>query len=153
MTYGHLEVPSSTGDTPVAHLALVPHPHGVLCAEIATLAIQLVDRSGVVQQLEAWKAEARKGPGGRPETFGFRALLVAMATCALTDQPLHLTQVCNMMSRQFSPELRATLGTPDPPEDHDSLGMACSISQRAHPMGRHDRHDRSDRYTEKSAAR
>ena len=122
MTYGHLEVPSSTDDTPVAHLSLVPDPHGVLSDKVATLAFQLVDRSGVNEQLMAWKAEARKGPGGRPATFGYRALLVAMVSCALTDQPLHLTQVCNMMTRQFSPELRATLGIPDPPDDHDILG-------------------------------
>ena len=53
----------------------------------------------MLEALAEWKEEDRKGPGGRPETFSTRALLVAIELCALTDQPMHATRFCDIYSR------------------------------------------------------
>jgi hypothetical protein len=89
------------------------------------MAIRLVDHMGVLEQLDVWKGEAAKGPGGRPVTFSYRALLVALVACAITHQPLHLSQVCDVMFRQCNSKYRAVLDIPDPPAHHDDLGWAA----------------------------
>jgi len=54
-------------------------------------AAQLVDLMGVLGQIQIWRDQERKGPGGRPESFPVRALLVAMVLCVTTGQPLQVT--------------------------------------------------------------
>ncbi len=80
----------------------------------------------VLDRLDEWKAQERKGPGGRPQTFSTRALLVALVLCALTDQPLHLNRVCDVMFRQLSPQWCTSLGIPDPPADGDIAGWEAA---------------------------
>ena len=81
------------------------------------LAVMLVDRTGVVEQVAQWVEQERQRPGGRPETFSKRTLLVALVICAITDQPLELTQVTDVLFRQLSPRWRGDLGIPDAPTD------------------------------------
>jgi len=88
-------------------------------------ATQLVDMMGVLERIQAWRDEQRRGPGGRPETFPMRALLVAMVLCVTTRQPLLVTDMCEILFRQISPAMRAMLGVPDPPERLDDKGWAA----------------------------
>ena len=118
-------------------LYLVPRTEGVLDDESVNLAIRLVDNMGVVGSLEAWKAAERKGPGGRPTTFSYRALLVALVLCAITEQPLHLTRVRDIMFRQLSPRWRGLLSIPDPPPEHDQRAwddLYRNVRTRFHAM-------------------
>jgi hypothetical protein len=86
-------------------------------------AAALVDSSGVVEQVTAWKTEARGGPGGRPETFPLRALLVAMVLAAiLHEDGLLVTAFTEILFFRISPEMRAELGVPDPRDVLDARG-------------------------------
>ena len=76
-------------------------------------AITLVDTMGVLEEIASWKAERRRGPGGRPEKFPVRALLVAMVVCALSGQPLLVSVLCEVLYLQISPALRLELGVVD----------------------------------------
>jgi hypothetical protein len=89
---------------------------------LARRAIIMMDASGVVQAFAGWKAEVRRGTGGRPEHFSTRALLVAMTLCAITDQPMHASRFCDVMFHQLSPAIRLELGIPDPPDYRDHRG-------------------------------
>lgn len=100
--------------------------HRVVDDETVRRAMFLVDTAGILSTIEVWKNEERRGPGGRPVTFSFRALLVALVACVLTDQPLELTQVCDVMFRQISPRWRGVLGIPDPPAEDDELGWKAA---------------------------
>ena len=58
----------------------------------------------------------RRGPGGRPETFGVRALVVAMLLCAVTDTPMSGPSLLPGLSFiRVSPEMRRALDVPSPP--------------------------------------
>ena len=98
---------------------LPPHRNGLDDATLC-LATWLIDRSGVVKVVVKCKAAECRGPGGRPETFPYRALLIAMAACVLTDQPLYLSRVCELMFVQLSPEWRRRLGIPEPLEGDEA---------------------------------
>jgi len=103
-------------------LSLIPSHRSGVDDETLHLAAGLIDSSGVLERMVGWKAEERRGPGGRPETFPVRALLVVMVACALTDQPLYLTRFCEVMFVQLSPEWRRRLGIFDPPDERDEAG-------------------------------
>ena len=136
MTIGPALSPPEADDHTV-DLNLVPGSRFVVDDESIRLAIRLVDNSGVVDELAAWKAAECKGPGGRPETFPTRALLVAMALCAVTNQPLHLRRFCDVLFRQLSSKWRAELGIPDPPAAGDAkawLAVERTVRHRFHSM-------------------
>jgi hypothetical protein len=120
VTLGQVSDPGASLDETLVSLMLVP-TQGVVDSETADLAVRLVESARVFGSLSAWKVAAAKGPGGRPATFSFHALLVALVACAIADHPLHLRLVCDVMFRQFNPKMRATLGIPDPPAEHDVL--------------------------------
>ena len=82
-------------------------------------AITMVDNSPVLERVAEWKASETKGPGGRPETFPIRALIVAMVLCAMTDQPTLATAFTRVLFHQISPTMRHALGIPKPPDRHD----------------------------------
>jgi hypothetical protein len=126
-----------TGIGALPDLSLVPRTQGVLDNDALTLAVRLVDNMGVLEELAVWKAAETKGPGGRPATFSNEALLVALVACAITDQPLHLMRVRDVMFRQLSPQWRSTLGIPDPPAEHDTLAwddLYRNVRTRFHGM-------------------
>lgn len=85
-------------------------------------AIAMVDGSPVLPAVEEWKKEERRGPGGRPETFPVRALVVAMLLCAMTAQPMLATTFTDVLFRQISPTMRHALGVPKPPARVDRRG-------------------------------
>jgi hypothetical protein len=89
---------------------------------LARRIIAMVDQSGIVETVDSWKEQARRGPGGRPERFSTRALLVAMGLCAVTDQPMHAMRFCQVIFHQLSPAIRFELGIPDPPDPGDRRG-------------------------------
>ena len=88
-------------------------------------AAQLVDLMAVLDRIDAWRNEQRRGPGGRPEVFPMRALLVGMVLCVITDQPLLATRMRDVLFIQISPAMRASLGFPDPPGPLDRRGWAA----------------------------
>ena len=94
-------------------------------------AMQLVDLMGVLDRIEGWRGEQRRGPGGRPEAFPVRALVVAMVLCVITDQPLLVTRVRDVLFLQISPAMRRVLEVPDPPGPLDRKGWeACYRNTR-----------------------
>ena len=82
-------------------------------------AMTMIDGSPLLDQIAAWKEEDKRGPGGRPETFSTRALLVAMLLAAMTDQPMFATKFTEILFRQISPSMRLGLGVQKPPERLD----------------------------------
>ncbi len=85
-------------------------------------AIELLDTSGILEVIDGWRAEDRRGPGGRPETFGVRPLLVSMLLCALGDEPLLATRFTEVLFERISPTMRVALGVPEPPASDDLTG-------------------------------
>jgi len=97
-------------------------PVGRLEDDLVWQAIGFIDNSKLLPTIEAWKEADRPGAGGRPETFPVRALLAAMALCAMTNQPMLATRFTNVLFRQISPTMRHALGVPKPPEATDDQG-------------------------------
>ena len=124
MTFAHSTEPELAAEGTKPVLTVVPPARGVVGDKTVELAIRLVDQAEVTVLIATWKAQEAKGPGGRPATFSYRALLVGLVVCAITDQPLHLTRVCDVMFRQLSSKWRVALDIPDPPAD-DTLGWAA----------------------------
>jgi hypothetical protein len=73
-----------------------------------------VEDSTLLEIVARWKEETRRGPGGRPESFPLKALLVAMLLAAISNQPLLATTFTEIMYFQLSPAMRAELGIPEP---------------------------------------
>jgi hypothetical protein len=104
-------------------------------------AIELVDRSGVVPQLAAWRQNERRRlgrhPGGAPERFAAKALCVAMFLAVLHDRPQHLTTYVDVLWRRISPKMRARLGVPEPPDAEDRLAWLAlerDVATRFHGL-------------------
>jgi hypothetical protein len=85
-------------------------------------AIHLVDTSPLVATVEGWRETDRVGPGGRPETFPIRALLVAMVLCGITNEPMLATRFTDVLFRQLSPAMRHALAVRKPPDPDDTKG-------------------------------
>jgi hypothetical protein len=111
------DVKDSTGDPePVGEL------HRALDDSTVALALTLVKNMAVIEEVTTWSDEDHKGPGGRPELFSKHAVLVGMVLCVLTDQPLHLRRVYDVLFRQLDQRWRTELGLPDPPAPEDVDG-------------------------------
>lgn len=122
------------GPTPPGTL---PDGRRAIDDSLARQAIAMIDGSGVAEAIAAWKAEGRRGPGGRPERFPTRAMLVAMALCALTDQPMQAIRFRDVMFRQLSPAMRTELRIPDPPAPNDHRSWDATyraVRYRLHAM-------------------
>ena len=123
----------STAGEGYAELSLTPAYRQSIDDETIKLAVAIVDRMDVIDQLAEWKAEARRGPGGRPESFPGRAVLVAFVVCALSEQPLHAMRACHVMFHQLSPGWREALGVPEPPDEDNAAGwqrVYCNVRTR-----------------------
>jgi hypothetical protein len=92
----------------------------------------------VVAQIEAWRKEAHWGPGGAPETFPLRAVLVAIVLVAReTVLPMLATAMRDVLFKHISPAMRRELGVPDPPEAGDVKGWDAryrNVRTRLHGM-------------------
>jgi hypothetical protein len=118
MTAPYLPLPERAGGDRPSYRPLNP-----IADHVVEQAAALIDRSGVVEQVAAWKAQARRGPGGRPETFPLRALLVAMVVAAvLHEDGLLVSAFTEILFFRISPEMRTALGVPDPPDVLDAWG-------------------------------
>jgi len=105
--------------------------------EVVRGAIAMIDRSPLVATIEQWRDEARRGPGGRPETFPMRALMVAMVLCPSTDHPVLATAMTDVLFRRISPTMRHELGVPKPPGRLDSraqLAAYRTVRTRLHGL-------------------
>jgi hypothetical protein len=105
----------------------VPRPHfsapkGKIDDGLVFEAMTVIDKSLLVATIETWRQADSGGPGGRPETFPTRALLVAQVLCGVTDQPMLATRFCDVLFRQISPAMRHALHVPKPPEPGDETG-------------------------------
>ena len=100
-------------------------------------AIAMIDRSPLVPTIEEWRAQDHRGPGGRPETFPIRALLVAMVLCPGTDHPVLATCMTDVLFRRISPAMRQELGVPPPPGQLDrraQLAVYRNVRTRLHAL-------------------
>ena len=114
------------GQDTSAALGVVDAGTLVLPDDAVLFAIELLDRSGVVPQLEAWRREERerlgRHAGGAPERFPAKAVWVAMMLVAIHNLPMLATEFCNILFLRISPAMRQQLGVPDPPAREDRLG-------------------------------
>ena len=85
-------------------------------------AMALIDRFPLVATIDTWREADSGGPGGRPQTFPNRALLVAIMLSAVTGQPMLATTFRDVLFRQISPAMRHALGVPAPPGPGDHNG-------------------------------
>ena len=133
---GHTDGLQEDDDWP-SELTLLPSHRSIVDDETIRLSIRLVDKSGIVGRLATWKEAERRGPGGRPETFPTRSLLVGLMVCVLTNQPLHLTRVTEILFTQFSPACRKQLRLPAPPAANDRQAWEAlyrNVRTRFHGM-------------------
>src|SRR5665213_2378713 len=106
---------SSSDDTAVPPAPRLRAQVGSIEDEMVREAVAMVDSSGLSEKIEEWRAKGRRGPGGRPETFPMRALLVAMLLCPGTDHPVLATAMTDVLFKRISPTMRHELGIPKPP--------------------------------------
>jgi hypothetical protein len=105
--------------------------------EVVRDVMAMVDASPLVATVEEWRAEERRGPGGRPETFPVRALLVAMVLCPGTGYPVLATAMAGVLFRRISPTMRHELGVPTPPgrlDVHGQLAAYRNVRTRLHAL-------------------
>ena len=105
--------------------------------EVVRDVMAMVDRSPLVATVEQWRDQERQGPGGRPESFSVRALLVAMVLCPGTDHPCLATSMAGVLFRRISPTMRDELGVPTPPGRLDLRGQLAAyrnVRTRLHMM-------------------
>jgi hypothetical protein len=105
----------------------IPTPHftvpkGKLDDGLVLAAIALIDKSPLVATIDAWREADSGGPGGQPQTFPTRALLVAMVVCGADDRPLLATEFTRVLFREISAARRHDLGIPKPPARGDHQG-------------------------------
>jgi len=78
----------------------------------------IVDRSGVLDLLAAWREEDRAAagktnPGGRPHYISDRAALISFLVVATSDNPLHVTRVAGLICADHTTDkARESLGLP-----------------------------------------
>lgn len=84
----------------------IPGFSSVLTDETIGFVTQVIDSSGVAEQIEAL---CRKTTG-RPRVLGVRALLVALLLLATDDRPLHLKAATRLLFCRLSPVWREHLG-------------------------------------------
>ena len=91
----------------------------------------------LVTTIEQWRDQERRGPGGRPETFPMRALLVAMVLCPGTDHPMLATAITDVLFKRISPTMRHELGVPKPPGHLDvraQFAVYRNVRTRIHTL-------------------
>ncbi|HEX7459983.1 MAG TPA: hypothetical protein VF279_05080, partial [Acidimicrobiales bacterium] len=133
-----MALPTPASDTPPAPPA--PGLRGRVDRiddEVVRDVMAMVDASPLVATVEEWRAEERRGPGGRPETFPVRALLVAMVLCPGTGYPVLATAMAGVLFRRISPTMRHELGVPTPPgrlDVHGQLAAYRNLRTRLHAL-------------------
>jgi hypothetical protein len=80
--------------------------------EDVRLAITRIESTGIIQKLEAWRAEdsTRKGPGGRPPIVTDLTVLAILLLLVRERSPLWVTEMRNVLWFRLSPEARELLG-------------------------------------------
>ncbi len=100
---------------------------------------QRLDRSGIVERVDHWAEADAAGPGGHPELFTKRALLVVMLVCARLERPMLATMWVDLMCHSLSPAVRAELGIPPAPPADDQKGWDAyyrNVRTRFHAIER-----------------
>lgn len=119
------EIPSGT-DTPVPD-------------ELARHCIGAIDATGLVEHIEYWAVQDARGPGGAPERFPKKALLVAMLVCARTNRPMLATEWTRILFKGFSPRIREHLGISNleaPVRSSEWLAAYRCVRHRFHAIER-----------------
>lgn len=75
-------------------------------------AADLVDSSGIAENIAKWMKEDQKHRGGRATSLTTRAALIAWVATALEKSPLHMTRVAELLCIRLSPETADILGVP-----------------------------------------
>ena len=83
-------------------------------------AVAMVDRSGIVDQVAAWRAADRegRGPGGRPATVGDRAVLACFLLLAEECAPVQVERMADLVTTRLSDNALAAIGITSRPEGH-----------------------------------
>ena len=120
MNFARESAIGSTHDALEESAAAIPSIHSwQVTDDVVMWAVRMVNEMGVLEKVEQWELEDRKGPGGAPRTFEVEALLVAIVVCARQGRPLTARAFRDMLFRNISTEMRSLLGVPDPPVDDD----------------------------------
>lgn len=87
---------------------------------IVRSAVAMVDQSGIVERIAAWRAADRvgTGPGGRPAMVGDRAVLVLFLLLAEECTPVQIERMADLVTTRLSDGALATIGITSRPEGH-----------------------------------
>lgn len=132
-----MALPESASGTPDAPLPRLRRRADRLDDDVVREVMAMVDSSGLLEKTEEWRAEERRGPGGRPENFPMRAMLVAMVLCPGTDLPVLATAMTDALSWRISLNMRHELGVPIPPGQLDhraKLAVYRNVRTRLHAL-------------------
>lgn len=93
--------------------------HRVIPHERVTAALQLVDDSGVVEEIGRWRAEDRAGrhAGGRPAAMGDRAILTLFVLLTFEHSPQFVDRAAEAVASRLTPESLRELGIVRHPAD------------------------------------
>jgi len=110
-------LPDYTADAGVTEREIIGRGQNMQVIDAGTVALahSRVRQSGVLTQLEAWKAEDRTsdGLGGRPEMISTSALLTALLLLAHEGSPLHIKRASLLLQYRLQPDSRALLDLPE----------------------------------------
>ena len=93
--------------------------HGRIPTAYLGNAIRIVDRSGVVEQLEAWRLKARKSNAGRKPYIPFRAVLILFLLHVQQALGVNYIAMAKTLDVRCSLEHFQTLGIRNVPGDQD----------------------------------
>lgn len=83
-------------------------------------AVAMVEQSGIVEQIAAWRAADRegRGPGGRPAAVGDRAVLAVFLLLAEECAPVQVERMADLVTTRLSDNSLAAIGITSRPEEH-----------------------------------
>jgi hypothetical protein len=104
------ELINSTTATVLRHRHhLIPTASSEIADRDVRRVLQLIQESPILGQLKEWKANDRRGPGGRPAHVSDHALLVGLVLAALLGTT-HLSSVHDVLFNRVSHRMRRELG-------------------------------------------
>lgn len=84
--------------------------HGPLPTAMFNKYVELVDRSGVIEQLEKWREGARKNTAGRKSVIPFRAVLVIELLTIVWGHGAHYEETARTLKYRLTPDQYDALG-------------------------------------------
>jgi hypothetical protein len=110
---------------------------GMISDEEVTDAVDLIERSGVADWLEA-ELHARRRRPGRPRGISVMALMCAMLLLATDDRPLHLSAATDVLFCRLGAGAKASLGIDGHASDRRSFLARYVNGHQEFPTGGHE---------------